>query len=168
MSEPANDVAARAGATAHNMRTGANTPRHIIAGRLEEAADEIGRLTKELEQARRTDANVMKSLIIEIGEMLGVGWPGRPSPDGQEYISAVKALLAGQKMPNYQIVEAEAVAANSRAEAAEAARDEARAALQKARVSIATWSPDPTEPLDEIDAILAKSASWSSRKEPGE
>lgn len=27
-------------------------------------------------------------------------------------------------------------------------------ALRKARVAIATWSPDPTEPLEEIDAAL--------------
>lgn len=52
MSEPANDVAARAGATAHNMRTGANIPRHIIAVRLEEAGDTIERLTKELSEAK--------------------------------------------------------------------------------------------------------------------
>jgi hypothetical protein len=30
------------------------------------------------------------------------------------------------------------------------------AALEKARVSIELWSPDPTEPLEEIDAAIAK------------
>ena len=35
------------------------------------------------------------------------------------------------------------------------ALDQAAEALIKARIAIDNWSPDPTEPLEEIDAVLA-------------
>ena len=35
-------------------------------------------------------------------------------------------------------------------------------ALKKARVAIATWSPDPTEPLEEIDAVIANAEAESA------
>lgn len=37
-----------------------------------------------------------------------------------------------------------------------AAAPDLLAALKKARVAVSAYSPDPTEPLDEIDAALAK------------
>jgi hypothetical protein len=43
---------------------------------------------------------ILNSIISEIGDLLGV-----QSIDGQEYVSAVKALMRGQKMPYYQIME---------------------------------------------------------------
>lgn len=48
-------VTGRARTTAHNIRTGANISRHIIAMRLEEAADVIECLTRELERCARRE-----------------------------------------------------------------------------------------------------------------
>lgn len=68
-------------------------------------------------EALRRHRDVMKSIITEIGDLLGVN----RSIDGHSYVIAVKALMAEQKMLYYQIMESQRDEAVARAEAAEAA-----------------------------------------------
>lgn len=52
---------------------------------------------------------ILRSIIEDIGSLLGV----RDSPDGHEYVVAVRELLNGRKMPYYQMAETRAVMAES-------------------------------------------------------
>lgn len=61
---------------------------------------------------------------------------------------------------SYRMVDAEDLRTILASHAAQAGRIASlEAVLEKARVAIACHSPDPTEPLEEIDALLSGKAS---------
>lgn len=75
----------------------------------------------------------------------------------QELANETLASLAREK-------NSPACVAERRANAAEARAAELEAALRKARVAIETYSPNPTEPLEEIDAALTPQQREASSK----
>lgn len=52
---------------------------------------------------------ILRSIIEDIGSLLGV----EGSPDGHEYVVAVRELMNGRKMPYYQVAETRARMAES-------------------------------------------------------
>jgi hypothetical protein len=102
----------------------------------------------EAEMARRNDA-IIPAPTIESAVAHGLA------------ANQLRTLLASHA------AQAEEIAAQSRLitdQDAGLAKYEARiasleAGLEKARVAIACYSPDPTEPLEEIDALLSGKAS---------
>ena len=97
----------------------------------------------------------LRDLGMKILARFNDGWPTIKAELSR--LSARVGELEGENANLVAIAATAAELARSRADeliAAESRAAAMREALEKAKVDIATWSPDPTEPLEDINRAL--------------